>query len=117
MKFTEDKLGKAFVELLAQEGFPHHLGIDISWPADEGLIEEDLLNLLLSKYENQRLTITEAKSIILQLKALPASDLYETNKTITMQCCQGWKMMLKRWRRRCLDIWGRWGWYGGEENV
>lgn len=25
MKFTEEKLEKAFTELLGQEGFPHHL--------------------------------------------------------------------------------------------
>jgi type I restriction enzyme R subunit len=29
MKFTEEKLEKAFAELLGQEGFPHHLGITI----------------------------------------------------------------------------------------
>jgi type I restriction enzyme R subunit len=27
MKFTEEKLEKAFTALLGQEGFPHHLGI------------------------------------------------------------------------------------------
>ncbi len=27
MKFTEEKLEKAFTQLLGQEGFPHHLGI------------------------------------------------------------------------------------------
>lgn len=26
MKFTEEKLEKAFTELLGQEGFPHQLG-------------------------------------------------------------------------------------------
>jgi type I restriction enzyme R subunit len=30
MKFTEEKLERAFTELLGQEGFPHHLGITIS---------------------------------------------------------------------------------------
>ena len=30
MKFTEEKLEKAFTELLGQEGFPHHLGIMIT---------------------------------------------------------------------------------------
>lgn len=30
MKFTEEKLEKAFTELLGQEGFPHHLGISIT---------------------------------------------------------------------------------------
>jgi type I restriction enzyme R subunit len=30
MKFTEEKLEKAFTELLGNEGFPHHLGITIT---------------------------------------------------------------------------------------
>jgi type I restriction enzyme R subunit len=40
MKFTEEKLEKAFTELLGQEGFPHHLGITIVRKPDEVLIEE-----------------------------------------------------------------------------
>jgi type I restriction enzyme R subunit len=32
MKFTEEKLEKAFTELLGQEGFPHHLGIHCCLP-------------------------------------------------------------------------------------
>lgn len=30
MKSTEEKLERAFTELLGQEGFPHHLGITIT---------------------------------------------------------------------------------------
>ncbi|MBP6412754.1 MAG: hypothetical protein KA450_04850 [Bacteroidia bacterium] len=44
MKFTEEKLEKAFTELMGQEGFPHHLGITITLKPDEVLIEEDLFS-------------------------------------------------------------------------
>ncbi len=37
MKFTEEKLEKAFTELLGQEGFPHYLGITIVRKPDEVL--------------------------------------------------------------------------------
>lgn len=30
MKFTEQKLEKAFTELLGNENFPHHLGLTIA---------------------------------------------------------------------------------------
>jgi type I restriction enzyme R subunit len=43
MKFTEEKLEKAFTELLGQEGYSHHLGITISRKPEEVLIEEDVL--------------------------------------------------------------------------
>jgi len=102
MKFTEDKLEKAFIELLGNENFPHHLGISIARAADEVLIEADLLQYLLSKYESKQLTVTEAKSIVLQLKTLPASDLYESNKTIMRWLSDGF--ILKREDRNQKDI-------------
>ena len=102
MKFTEASLEKAFTELLGQEGFPHHLGNSIVRAADEVLIEEDLLHYLLSKYANKQLTPTEAKSIILQLKTLPSSDLYESNKTILRWLSDGF--ILKREDRNQKDI-------------
>ncbi len=102
MKFTEEKLESAFIELLGNEKFPHHLGISITRQVDEVLIEEDLLHYLLTKYANQHLTNTEAKSIILQLKALPSSDLYESNKTILRWLSDGF--ILKREDRSQKDI-------------
>lgn len=38
MKFTEEKLEKAFSELLWKEGFPHHLDISIARKPVEVLI-------------------------------------------------------------------------------
>lgn len=87
MKFTEAQLEKAFAELLGQEGFPHHLGISIVRKPDEVLIEEDLRNFLFTQYAPQGITANEVNSIILQLKSLPSSDLYESNKTF-YGCCQ-----------------------------
>lgn len=94
MKFTEEKLEQAFIELLGQEGFAHHLGITISRKPDEVLIEEDLRSFLLSQYATQGITTNEVNSIILQLKSLPASDLYESNKTFLKMLADGF--ILKR---------------------
>jgi len=93
-KFTEEKLEHAYVELLEQEGYPHHLGNTLSRSEDDVIIEDDLINYLLSRYKNQELTKTEAQSILLQLKTLPASDLYESNKTIMRWLADGF--ILKR---------------------
>ena len=102
MKFTEEKLEKTFIELLGFEKFSHQLGINIMRPVDEVLIEEDLMQFLLTKYENQHLTKSEAKSIVLQLKTLPTSDLYESNKTINRWLSNGF--ILKREDRNKKDI-------------
>ena len=102
MKFTEAQLEKAFAELLGNENFPHRLGETITRAVDEVLIEEDLQNFLLKQYEKEGLTITEAKSIILQLKSLPSSDLYESNKTFIKMLSDGF--ILKRENRNNKDI-------------
>jgi type I restriction enzyme R subunit len=102
MKFTEEKLEKAFTELLGQEGFPHHLGISITRKPDEVLIEEDLRSFLLTQYAQQGITLNEVNSIILQLKSLSASDLYESNKTFLKMLSDGF--ILKREDRKQKDI-------------
>lgn len=102
MKFTEEKLEKAFIELLGQEGFPHHLGITIARKPDEVIIEEDLRKFLLLQYASQGITDNEVKSIILQLKSLPASDIYESNKTFLRMLSDGF--ILKREDRNEKDI-------------
>jgi type I restriction enzyme R subunit len=102
MKFTEASLEKAFAELLGQEGFPHHLGITINRKPEEVLIEEDLRNFLLTQYEAQGITVNEVNSIILQLKSLSASDLYESNKTFLRMLSDG--IILKREDRSQKDI-------------
>lgn len=102
MKFTEEKLERAFTELLGQEGFPHHLGITIIRKPDEVLIEEDLRSFLLTQYKPQGITNNEVNSIILQLKSLSASDLYESNKTFLKMLSDGF--ILKREDRKQKDI-------------
>lgn len=102
MRFTEEKLEKAFTELLGLEGYPHAFGSVISRNPEEVLIEADLQHFLLTQYEYQGLTLTEAKSIILQLKSLPATDLYESNKTFMKMLSDGF--ILKREDRNQKDI-------------
>lgn len=102
MKFTEEKLEKAFAELLGKEGFPHHVGMSIARKPDEVLIEEDLRSFLLTQYASQGITLNEANSIILQIKSLPLSDLYESNKTFLRMLADGF--ILKREDRNQKDI-------------
>jgi len=102
MKFTESKLEQSFIQLLAEEGFQHVYGESIRRAADEVLIEADLKQFLRARYQSEGLTETEAQSIILQLKTLPASDLYESNKTFIRMLSDGF--ILKREDRNQKDI-------------
>lgn len=102
MKFTEAKLEETFIELLGIEGYPHTLGNTIQRTVDEVLIEADLYTYLKERYSAKGITDAEIKTILLQLKTLPASDLYETNKTIMRWLADGF--ILKREDRNQKDI-------------
>src|SRR5690606_23178672 len=92
-----------FIELLGNEGYPHFIGSSLVRAGeDEVLIEEDLRAYLLNRYQNDQLTETEAQSIILQLKTLSSTDLYESNKKIMRWLADGF--ILKREDRSQKDI-------------
>ena len=104
MKFTEAKLEESFIELLEQESISHTSGETLTRAStDDVLIEEDLIDFLLTRYKAENITETEAKSIVLQLKSLPSSDLYESNKAFLRMLADGFA--LKREDRNQKDIW------------
>lgn len=102
MKFTEEKLEQVFIELLQQEGFTHCLGNTIVRSEDEVLLEDDLRNFLRTQYKDENITDNEIQSIVLQLRSLPSSDLYESNKTIMRMISNGF--LLKREDRNKKDF-------------
>jgi type I restriction enzyme, R subunit len=101
-RFIEAKLEESFIDLLTREHYLHVMGRNIARKPDEVLIEEDLRSFLLSQYTAQGITHNEANSIILQLKSLPASDLYESNKTFSRMLSDGF--ILKREDRSQKDM-------------
>jgi type I restriction enzyme R subunit len=102
MKFTEEKLEQAFTELLEQQGYTHYLGESIVRNPEDVLIEADLESFLMSQYADEGITLSEVKSLILQLKSLPSSDLYESNKSFMRMLSDGF--ILKREDRSQKDI-------------
>jgi len=94
MKFTESQLEAAIIELLGEQGFPHLTGEQIVRAPTDVLIKEDLRAYLIAKYKKDDITEGEVDSIVKQLETLPASDLYESNKTFCKWLCDGF--LLKR---------------------
>lgn len=103
MKFTEAHLETVFADQLEQEGYTHQLGNTIPRKEEEVLIEEDLRNFLMETYRKEGITKIEVASILLKLKTLPASDLYESNKAFMRMLADGFP--LKREDRSQKDIW------------
>ena len=94
MKFTEDRLEQAIIELLAAEGYPHSIGAALDRNPDDVLIKSDLREFLATRYQADLITEYEIESIIHKLEYLPASDLYDTNKAIMKFIADGF--LLKR---------------------
>ncbi len=102
-KFTEAQLEQSFIDLLGQEGIPHYKGDSLVRREDQVLIESDLRAYLLAQYSNDNLTSREVEEIILILKSYPASDLYESNKSIMKLITDGFSF--KREDRSMKDVW------------
>lgn len=94
MKFTEERLEQAIIELLEQEGYPHTRGETIERAPEEVLIKSDLRQFLTNRYRADNITDSEVEQVIHKLDVLPASDLYDTNKAIMKFVSDGF--LLKR---------------------
>ena len=130
MKFTESQLEKAFISLLQEEKMTHLAGGEVRKTEFNGLAEpptvyghvvsekvlitEELKNYLRSQYQSENITETEIDSIIRDLDRLPASDLYETNKTIMKMVSNGF--LLKREDRNQKDVYIQLIDYSKEDN-
>ena len=80
MKFTEEQLENAIIELLAEKGYPHIHGKRIDRSNESVVIEEDLRKYLRTRYTSDNITNSEINTVINKIDRLPASDLYSSNK-------------------------------------
>jgi type I restriction enzyme R subunit len=80
MKFTEDSLEKAVIELFGEVGISHVHGQQLHRMPEDILFEDDLRGYLDARYVNEGITASEVDSIIRMLDSLPSSSLYESNK-------------------------------------
>jgi len=103
-KFTEAQLEEAFIELIATQGIEHYNGADLNRAStNDVLLKDDLRSYLLSAYQHDDLTESEANNIIRRLESYSASDLYESNKEIMHLICNGFKF--EREDRSKQDLW------------
>lgn len=93
-KFTEEKLEQAIIALLEDQGFPHSTGDSVERNPQEVLIKADLRTFLSQSYARDNITDGEIDAVIRRLEALPAADLYGSNKHIHKLVSDGF--LLKR---------------------
>jgi type I restriction enzyme, R subunit len=92
MKFTEETLEQAVIELFTAEQIPHCKGDTIHKEMNDVLLGDDLRHFLSNQYVDDNITIQEIESIIRQLELYPSSALYESNKTIMKLIADGFTL-------------------------
>ena len=95
MKFTEAQLEDAIIRLLGEQGYPHVIGNVIdrgSRGNEEVLIKDDLRAFLAAQYVDEDITASEIETIIRELEAYSALDLYESNKQIMKLLADGFQL-------------------------
>lgn len=80
IKFNEEKLENAIIELFKQSDYSYIKGEELNRENTEVLIKDDLKKFLLKKYKDEEITEYETDSIIRSLEILPSSSLYDSNK-------------------------------------
>ena len=102
MKFTEETLEQAVIELFAENGIPHFNGETIRREKSEVLIRDDLIQFFLNQYSSSDITLSEIASIIRKLEIYPCSALYDSNKAIQKLIADGF--VFKREDRSQKDL-------------
>ena len=102
MKFTEDSLEQAVIELFGAEQINHFDGRYIHKEVSDVLLRDDLKQFLLNHYADDDITLIEVASIIRKLELYPSSALYESNKAIMKLVSDGF--VLKREDRTQKDL-------------
>ncbi|MDD5395250.1 MAG: type I restriction endonuclease subunit R [Thiothrix sp.] len=101
-RFTEAKLEQAIITLLGEQGYPHVPGESIARNPQDALLQDDLRAYLTNRYAADGITDSEIGQIIRCLETLPASDLYDSNKTVIKLVTDGF--LLKREDHRQKDL-------------
>lgn len=102
MKFNEESLEQAVIELFQAQQITHVHGETIHKEMSDVLLRDDLKLFLLNRYSNDEITSSEIESIIRQLDLYPSSDLYGSNKAIMKLVSDGF--LFKREDRNKKDL-------------
>lgn len=93
MKFTEESLEKAVIELFGEVNIPHVHGQHLHRLTEDVLFQEDIRDYLAARYSDEEISSSEIDSIIRTLESLPSSSLYESNKQFMGLVANGFNLV------------------------
>ena len=98
MKFNEDRLEQAVIQLFEAEGYQHLCGEEIHKDLSDALLKDDLKAYLLNRYAgdpstplSDHITLNEVERIVRKLELFPASALYHSNRAIIRLLADGFR--------------------------
>ncbi|WP_289392009.1 type I restriction endonuclease subunit R [Acinetobacter baumannii] len=112
MKFNEEKLEQAIINLIGEIGYEHIQGDYLV--NNNTLFENDLIDFLNQRYSSENISLYEINSIIRKLSNYSAFDIYESNKSILDLISNGF--LLKREDHTKKDLYIQLIDYGKVEN-
>lgn len=89
MKFDEEKLEKAIIQLFEFAEYTYIEGKDLTREKEEVLIKSDLRDFIFNRYEHEEITHSEVDAIIKLLENMPSSTIYDSNKKIINMMSEG----------------------------
>ena len=93
MRFTEETLERAVIELFSEVKISHIQGQDIHRMPEDILFHDDFRNYLNARYSKEEITPSEIDTIIRMLESLPASALYESNRKFLGLVANGFNLI------------------------
>lgn len=89
MSFQEVDLENLIIDLIKEKKYEYVYGENIERAYDDVLIESDLKKFLNQKYKEQDIEENEINKIVLSLKSISSSDLYDANKRTFLKMVEG----------------------------
>lgn len=89
MKFKEEDLENIIINCIKDKRYSYKHGDDIERNYEDVLLESDLRDFLNRKYISNEINNDEIDNIILSLKTISSSNLYEANKKIFLKMVEG----------------------------
>ena len=99
MKFTEETLEQAVIELFEAEQIPHCNGMFVHKEISDVLLHEDLKQFLLNKYAGDDITLNEINSIIRKLELFLRAIFFFLPENMIENIARP-----KRWKKRIQKI-------------
>ena len=87
--FLEKDLEELIINLIKNKNYEYISGDELEREFDDVLIKEDLYTFLKNKYKSNDITDEEISNIILSLKGISNSDLYNANKRVFIKIVEG----------------------------